>query len=75
MIPERLSGLLNLPVEDRLDLAEELWRSVDREIDRDGPPIPRWQSEIIAHRLAEFERNPEDEQTLDEVLAELRSTQ
>jgi putative addiction module component len=33
--------------------------------------IPDWQREILAERLADLERNPEDEQDWEEVKAEL----
>jgi hypothetical protein len=34
-------------------------------------PIPDWQQQILADRLADLDRNPEDEQTWEEVKAEL----
>lgn len=36
--------------------------------------IPDWQAQILNERLADFERNPDDEQTWDEVNTEIRSS-
>jgi putative addiction module component (TIGR02574 family) len=44
------SEALRLPVEDRLDLAEALWDSLEREAVQ--PKLPAWQREILDERLA-----------------------
>jgi hypothetical protein len=36
---------LQLPVEDRLDLAEALWESLEREAVQ--PDLPPWQREVL----------------------------
>jgi putative addiction module component (TIGR02574 family) len=41
---------LQLPVEDRLDLAEALWESLEKE--ETQPELPAWQGDILDERLA-----------------------
>ena len=48
---------LQLPVEERMELAEALWESVEREGDQ--PPLAVWQREILDERLAADEEDPE----------------
>lgn len=48
---------LHLSVEDRLELAEALWESV--EAAGQQPPIPDWQRQALDECLAEEEANPE----------------
>jgi putative addiction module component (TIGR02574 family) len=48
---------LQLPVEDRLDLAEALWESLEQEPLL--PEIPAWQREILGERLAADDAAPE----------------
>jgi putative addiction module component (TIGR02574 family) len=48
---------LQLPVEDRLEIAEAIWESVETAVDQ--PPLPDWQREILDERIAEDDANPE----------------
>lgn len=51
------SEALQLPVEDRLDLAEALWESLDQEPVQ--PELPAWQREVLDQRLAADDSMPE----------------
>lgn len=56
---------LQLPVEERLQLAEALWESVEG-----GPvqaEIPEWQKAILAERIAEDDADPESGSPWEEV--------
>jgi putative addiction module component (TIGR02574 family) len=63
--------LLNLPAEERLQLAQMLWESVEPEDEAHFVPIPDWQRQILSERLADLERNPTDEQPWEEVREEI----
>jgi putative addiction module component (TIGR02574 family) len=63
--------LLELPVDERMELAQILWESVEPEEEASFLSIPDWQRRILDERLADIERNPGDEQTWEEVKAEL----
>ena len=54
---ELKSKALQLPVEDRLDLAEALWESLEQELMQ--PELPAWQREILDERLAADDAAPE----------------
>jgi putative addiction module component (TIGR02574 family) len=54
---ELQSEALQLPVEDRLDLAEALWESLEQEAVQ--PELPTWQREILDERLAADDAEPE----------------
>ena len=41
---------LDLPVEERLELAEALWESVEAAAQQ--PPLPDWQRQILDERIA-----------------------
>jgi len=66
-----IQKLLDLPVDERMELAQILWESVDPEDEARFLSIPDWQRRILDERLADIERNPNDEQTWEEVKAEL----
>ncbi|HEX7184859.1 MAG TPA: addiction module protein [Thermoanaerobaculia bacterium] len=66
-----IEKLLELPVAERIELAQILWESVEPEDEARFLSIPDWQSRILDERLADLDRNPGDEQTWDEVKAEL----
>jgi putative addiction module component (TIGR02574 family) len=51
-------GIDRLPVDDRLDLIEEIWDSVASEIDK--LPLTPDQEVEIARRLDEHEADPDD---------------
>jgi putative addiction module component (TIGR02574 family) len=63
--------LLELPVTERMELAQILWESVEPEDEASFLPIPAWQRQILDERLADLERNPDDEQPWEDVKAEL----
>jgi putative addiction module component (TIGR02574 family) len=54
---ELKSEALQLPVEDRLELAEALWESLEQGLLR--PELPAWQRDLLDQRLAAFEAAPE----------------
>ncbi|HTG35265.1 MAG TPA: addiction module protein [Thermoanaerobaculia bacterium] len=66
-----IQKLLELPVDERMELAQILWESVEPEDETRFLSIPDWQRRILDERLANIERNPNDEQTWEEVKAEL----
>jgi putative addiction module component (TIGR02574 family) len=66
-----IQRLLELPVDERMELAQILWESVEPEDETRFLSIPDWQRRILDERLANIERNPNDEQTWEEVKAEL----
>ena len=63
--------LLELPVDERMELAQILWKSVEPEEEARFLPVPDWQRKILDQRLADIARNPGDEQTWEEVKTEL----
>ncbi len=63
--------LLDLPVEERFELAQVLWKSVEPREEARFVLLPQWQRELLDARLADAEANPNDEQTWEEVKAEL----
>ena len=63
--------LLELPLDERLELAQILWESVEPENEARFLAIPDWQRRILDERLADIECNPAAEQTWEEVKAEL----
>jgi putative addiction module component (TIGR02574 family) len=63
--------LLELPVAERIELAQILWESVEPEDETRFLSIPDWQRRILDERLDDIERNPDNEQTWEEVKAEL----
>jgi putative addiction module component (TIGR02574 family) len=56
---------MHLPVEDRLELAEALWESVEA-ADRQ-PQLPDWQRQILEERVAADDANPEEGSSWEEV--------
>lgn len=65
--------LLKLPPEERLEIAEVLWKSVEPDDEVQFLAIPDWQRQILAERLEDLDRNPADEQPWEEVKAEIQS--
>jgi putative addiction module component (TIGR02574 family) len=63
---------LELPVEDRMALAEALWASVEREPEQ--PPLPAWQREVLDRRLAAEEEDPEAGSSWPEVKRRILAT-
>lgn len=66
-----VEDLLKLPVEERLEVAQALWESITPEEEVRFLPIPAWQRQLLDERLADLDRNPGDEQTWEEVKADL----
>ncbi|MFY9824275.1 MAG: addiction module protein [Thermoanaerobaculia bacterium] len=64
--------LLELPLDERMELAQILWESVDPGDEARFLAIPDWQRQILEERSADIERNPAAEQTWEEVKAELQ---
>lgn len=60
---------LSLPVEERVELADELWASIQRE--QHELPLWPWQKEVLEERLLKLDRTPEAGSTWEEVKAEL----
>jgi putative addiction module component (TIGR02574 family) len=65
--------LLDLPVAERMELAQILWDSVGPADEAGLLAIPDWQRRILDERLADLERNPGGGQTWEEVKAEILS--
>ena len=63
--------LLELPADEKMELAQILWESVEPEDEVRYLSIPDWQRQILDERIADIDRNPDDEQTWEEVKAEL----
>ncbi|HXU29810.1 MAG TPA: addiction module protein [Thermoanaerobaculia bacterium] len=59
--------VLELPAEDRQELAEALWDSLEIA----PAALPAWQREILQTRLAELEANPEAGSSWEEVEARI----
>jgi putative addiction module component (TIGR02574 family) len=71
MTKYEMDKLLKLPAEDRLEIAQVLWNSVDLEDEARFLCLPDWQRRILQTRLADLERSPDDEQPWDQVKEEL----
>jgi putative addiction module component (TIGR02574 family) len=66
-----MGELLKLPAEERLEIAQVLWNSVDPEDEARFLNLPDWQQRVLQDRLADLDRNPDDEQPWQEVREEL----
>jgi putative addiction module component (TIGR02574 family) len=71
MTRAELKKLLELPVVEKMELAQMLWESIEPEEEASFLALPAWQRQVLDERLADLERHPEDEQTWEEVKAEL----
>ena len=58
MTEANMAPLLALPLEERIDLAEKLWISIDR--DTATAALPEWQRALLDERLRDAECNPND---------------
>lgn len=54
---------LELPPQERQELVEALWESLEAE----PAPLPAWQRELLDERLAELERSPDAGSSWDDV--------
>lgn len=66
-----LQKLLELPAAEKIELAQMLWESIEPEEEAGFLTIPGWQRQILDERLADLAEHPDDEQTWEEVKAEL----
>lgn len=71
MSKEDVDRLLQLPAEERLEIAQALWNSVEPEDEIHFLSLPDWQRRILQERLADLDRRPDDEQPWNEVKEEL----
>jgi putative addiction module component (TIGR02574 family) len=71
MTKEDVDKLLKLPAEERLEIAQALWDSVEPEDEVRFLALPDWQRPILEERLADLDRHPDDEQPWDEIKEEL----
>lgn len=71
MTRAEMKKLLELPVVEKMELAQLLWDSIEPEEEAGFLALPAWQRQVLDERLADLERHPEDEQTWEEVKAEL----
>jgi putative addiction module component (TIGR02574 family) len=67
---ELWAELMELTPEERIDLVEDLWDSIEP---GDMPPLTADQKEEIERRLAEHRRDPSTAITWEEVKARLQS--
>ena len=63
------ADMRELPVSDRLRLIEELWDSLDNEIE--ALPLPDWHKTELDKRLAAHEADPAAARPWDEVKADI----
>jgi len=54
---------LKLPPDDRRELVDVLWESLES----DSEPLPNWQRRLLDERLAALEADPAEGSTWDEV--------
>lgn len=54
---ELRKSALDLPVEERLELAEAIWESVESQSEQ--PAIPSWQQDLLDQRIAADDAAPE----------------
>ena len=59
------SEVLQLPVEERLELAEAIWESLEQSASQ--PSIPEWQRDLLDERIAEGDADPDAGSPWDEV--------
>ena len=70
MKQELVAEILALPVAERVRLVEAIWDSISAV--PEALPLTDWQKQELDRRLAEFEANPEEGSTLEEVFARIR---
>jgi putative addiction module component (TIGR02574 family) len=67
---ELVAEILALPVAERVRLVEAIWDSISAV--PEALPLTDWQRQELDRRLAEFEANPDEGSTLEEVFARIR---
>ncbi|MCC6212007.1 MAG: addiction module protein [Burkholderiales bacterium] len=70
MKQELVAEILALPVAERVRLVEAIWDSISAV--PDALRLTEWQKQELDRRLAEFEANPDEGSTLEEVFARIR---
>lgn len=70
MKQELVVEILALPVAERVRLVEAIWDSISAV--PEALPLTEWQKQELDRRLAEFEANPDEGSTLEEVFARIR---
>jgi len=70
MKQELVAEILALPVAERVRLVEAIWDSISAV--PEALPLTEWQKQELDRRLAEFEANPDEGLTLEEVFARIR---
>lgn len=60
-----------LSIAERLQLVEDLWDSIAQEADADTLPLTDEEKALLDKRLADYERNPEEGSSWEEVKARL----
>jgi putative addiction module component (TIGR02574 family) len=65
------SEALQLPVEDRLEIAEAIWESLEAV---EPPPLPDWQQRLLDERIAEDDADPEAGSPWEEVKQRILSS-
>lgn len=70
MKQELVAEILALPVAERVRLVEAIWDSISAV--PEALPLTEWQKQELDRRLAEFEANPDEGSTLEEVFARIR---
>ncbi len=71
MTKAAVAELLKLRPEERLEIAQLLWESVEPEEEARFLSIPEWQREVLRERLEDLELRPNDEEPWEKVKAEL----
>jgi len=66
-----LKELLSLSLDDRIELVEELWESIEKELE--ASPIPDSLKAEIDRRLAEYDADPSKSFTYAEVRRRMKS--
>ena len=70
MKQELVAEILALPVGERVRLVEAIWDSISAV--PEALELTEWQKQELDRRLAEFEANPDEGATLEEVFARIR---
>ena len=67
--PSEFAALFKLPIEQRIQLAEELWESVADETP--ALPVPQWQLEELRRRAVRYEAGATKTLTWDAVKSKM----
>lgn len=65
-----VAEILELPVAERVRLAEAIWDSISNA--PESLPLTSWQRDELDRRLAEYEADPQAGRSLEEVFARIR---